>query len=54
VLHAIPVERLKLRAEVKCPMERSGIKIIAKNSKAYHDYFVEERFEAGMSCSARK
>jgi len=29
-------------------MERSGIKIIAKNSKAYHDYFVEERFEAGI------
>ena len=25
-----------------------GIKIIAKNSKAYHDYFVEDKFEAGI------
>ena len=25
-----------------------GIKQIAKNSKAYHDYFVEEKFEAGI------
>ena len=30
-------------------MEPKGIKIIAKNSKAYHDYFVEEKFEAGVS-----
>lgn len=26
----------------------SGIKVIAKNKKAFHEYFVEERFEAGM------
>lgn len=25
-----------------------AVKIIAKNSKAYHDYFVEEKFEAGI------
>ena len=25
-----------------------SVKIVAKNSKAYHDYFVEERFEAGI------
>ena len=25
-----------------------GIKIVAKNSKAYHDYFIEEKFEAGI------
>ena len=25
-----------------------GVKIIAKNSKAYHDYFVEDKFEAGI------
>ena len=25
-----------------------GIKVIAKNSKAYHDYFIEDRFEAGI------
>lgn len=26
-----------------------GIKIIAKNSKAYHDYFIEEKYEAGIA-----
>ena len=25
-----------------------GIKIVAKNSKAYHDYFIEEKYEAGI------
>lgn len=25
-----------------------GVKIIAKNPKAYHDYFVEEKYEAGI------
>lgn len=25
-----------------------GIKLIANNKKAFHDYFIEERFEAGM------
>ncbi len=25
-----------------------GIKIIASNKKAYHDYFIEETFEAGL------
>lgn len=28
--------------------EKSGTKLIAKNKKAYHDYFVEEKFEAGI------
>ena len=26
-----------------------GIKIVAKNSKAYHDYFIEEKYEAGIA-----
>ena len=30
------------------PEKRTGIKQIAKNKKAFHDYFVEERFEAGL------
>lgn len=30
-------------------MESKGMKLIAKNSKAYHDYFVEEKYEAGVS-----
>ncbi len=32
-------------------MAKEGIKSIAKNSKAFHDYFVEERFEAGVVLS---
>jgi len=27
---------------------KGGIKIAAQNKKAYHDYFVEEKFEAGI------
>lgn len=29
-------------------MEKTGVKIVVKNSKAFHEYFVEERFEAGI------
>lgn len=29
-------------------MERSGIKLAAQNRKAHHDYFVEDRYEAGI------
>ena len=25
-----------------------GIKIVAKNAKAYHDYFIEDKYEAGI------
>ena len=28
--------------------EKSGIKIAAQNRKAYHDYFVEDKYEAGI------
>ena len=30
-------------------MASDGIKVIAKNSKAYHDYFILEKFEAGIA-----
>ena len=30
-------------------MAGEGVKIIAKNSKAYHDYFILEKFEAGIA-----
>ena len=30
---------------------KKGIKILAENRKAYHDYFIEERFEAGVALS---
>ena len=29
-------------------MEKRGVKIAAQNRKAYHDYFVEDKFEAGI------
>ena len=29
-------------------MAKDGIKIIAKNNKAHHEYFIEEKFEAGI------
>lgn len=28
--------------------EKNAIKLIASNKKAYHDYFVEDKFEAGI------
>ena len=30
------------------PTEKKGIKIAAQNRKAYHDYFVEDQYEAGI------
>ncbi len=29
-------------------MEKKGIKIVSKNSKAYHEYFIEDKYEAGI------
>ena len=28
--------------------EKKGIKVVAQNRKAFHDYFVEDRYEAGI------
>ena len=30
-------------------MDSKGVRLVAKNSKAYHDYFIEEKFEAGIA-----
>ena len=30
---------------------QKGIKIIAENRKAFHDYFIDERFECGVALS---
>lgn len=30
-------------------MKNEGIKLVANNKKAYHDYFIEEKYEAGLS-----
>ena len=29
-------------------MGKEGLKLIANNKKAYHDYFIEEKYEAGL------
>ncbi len=28
--------------------EKTGVKIVTQNKKAYHDYFVDEKYEAGI------
>ena len=29
--------------------KKSGVKVIAQNKKAYHEYFVDEKYEAGIA-----
>ena len=29
-------------------LKKTGVKIAAQNRKAFHDYFVEEKYEAGI------
>ena len=29
-------------------MAKDGVKIVSKNNKAHHEYFIEEKFEAGI------
>ena len=29
-------------------MGKEGMKLVANNKKAYHDYFIEEKYEAGL------
>ena len=36
------------RREEASPTEKRGIKIAAQNRKAFHDYFVEDRYESGI------
>ena len=28
--------------------QKSGVKLVAKNPKAYHEYYIVEKFEAGV------
>ena len=32
--------------------KESGIRLIANNKKAYHDYFIEDTYEAGIELCA--
>ena len=39
----------KKRKEESCmPQDKNAYKLIAQNKKAYHDYFIEETYEAGI------
>ena len=40
---------IKERREVTMADKKSGNKIIAQNKKAWHDYFVDEKYEAGIA-----
>ena len=45
--HGILRRRNPIGSEVT-PTEKRGIKIAAQNRKAFHDYFVEDKYEAGI------
>ena len=34
-------------------MAKESVKLIANNKKAYHDYFIEEKYECGGNFSSR-
>lgn len=42
-------ENKRKALETKVAEERKGRKIVAQNKKAYHDYFIEETYEAGVA-----
>ena len=35
-------------------MGKESIKLVANNKKAYHDYFIDEKYEAGIEYIERK
>ncbi|MBQ9647274.1 MAG: SsrA-binding protein SmpB [Oscillospiraceae bacterium] len=41
----IPIRR---RGEASALQEKKGIRVMANNRKAFHDYFVEDKYEAGI------
>ena len=41
-------DKIIIQREEVSPTEKKGIKIAAQNRKAWHDYFVEEKYEAGI------
>lgn len=38
-----------IRNDLHNVMSKESIKLIANNKKAYHDFFIEDKFEAGIS-----
>ena len=48
IMYNNPCAKEKERGGALMADKKGGIKIAAQNKKAYHDYFVEEKFEAGI------
>ena len=48
IMYNIPCAKAKERGGTLMANKNGGIKIAAQNKKAYHDYFVEEKYEAGI------
>ncbi len=44
----MPCVIISLKGVVRMPHQQ-GIKVIAQNRKAYHDYFVDEKYECGIA-----
>ena len=44
----MPCVIIRMKGVVRMPHQQ-GIKVIAQNRKAYHDYFVDEKYECGIS-----
>ena len=45
------LQKIRLNIKYTIMAIKKGTKLIAENRKAYHDYFIEERFEAGVALS---
>ena len=39
---------METEAQEVSSLEKESIKVMARNREAYHEYFVEEEFEAGI------
>ena len=35
-------------------LEKQNVKVMARNREAYHEYFVEEEYEAGIELMGKK
>lgn len=42
------VYRIQRKSERLTSMAKEELKLVANNKKAYHDYFIEEKYEAGL------
>ena len=48
ILQRIPHRRSNLYRKELVVVAKESVKLISNNKKAYHDYFIEEKYEAGI------